>query len=445
MMGDTAIQIVTDSLPRWCQLHKFPLDMTPSDALPFAKERINRLSSGERWNLNSSNPDEIIREFAGHILLRVAVAADIRLSAWFVEFEGDLFDFRFGKATESEIMSVIHYFFGDYVKELTHIELEYEINLKKKYGLFERQERRINLKKEYKGRNIVIKKFQRIPEGIRKYIGIHFTRVPEIISKHKALLFQGWAIAPVFVFRLPIKRAFENRLREKLKEIKEKIMDDPSLKPIIRELRSHIRSKHQHFRFPTPRSTVTTGQLFQRPEVFPECMRQLISILDETGHLEHGYRFQLGTFLKNLGMRLEDQKHFWFAHAVDNVGKDFAQFDAKVGYLISHLYGKEGSGVDYNTPSCETIITSYFCPLSHQEGHIIVEKLKKESLNEEKSTSHDHLLEDIDKHLLNNNPRAACAKIFELRYGKRARKIKHPLSYVRFASKTLKEKNSKKS
>ncbi len=41
---------------------------------------------------------------------------------------------------------------------------------------------------------------------------------------------------------------------------------------------------------------------------------------------------------------------------------------------------------------------------------------------------------------MNNEPQLACAKLFELRYGKRAKKIRHPKGYTLYAAKVVKEK-----
>ena len=107
-------------------------------------------------------------------------------------------------------------------------------------------------------------------------------------------------------------------------------------------------------------------------------MNQLLLTLTEIGHLPHGERWVLGVFLKQLGMSAEDQKRFWYQRAVDNIGLTFEDFSAKVGYSIDHLYGKVGSGVDYNTPKCETIISTYFCPFAKKSADEIGMRFQKE-------------------------------------------------------------------
>ena len=82
---------------------------SPEDAIEFAKGRIDKFARRQFWNVRGTEGEDLL---AGHILLRIAVATDPRLSAWLVEFEGDLFDYRFRKASFSDIITVMRYFLG---------------------------------------------------------------------------------------------------------------------------------------------------------------------------------------------------------------------------------------------------------------------------------------------------------------------------------------------
>ncbi len=436
-----------EELPVWCQLRKIPMEHSPEDAIEFAKERIDRFARRQFWNIRGAESNDLL---AGHILLRVAVATDPRLSAWLVEFEGDLFDYRFRKASFSDIIAVMHYFLGnDNVILLKDLEEKVDMNIQKRYSLVEVGEYSKYIKRSIKtrdGRTTIKRERQNVtlPKGLRKYIGVQFTKVPKVVGKRQVLLLKGWAIAPIFIFRGTIKRAFETALKTKLEGIQDQIKSDKSLKPIIRELREYIKINEKAFvkRFETEISP--SGKLYQRFDLFPECMNQLISILTEKGHLGHGERLQLGLFLKKLGMPMEEQKHFWYQKAVDNIGLTFEEFDSKVGYTIDHLYGQAGSGTDYDAPKCETIITSYYCAFAQKAADEIMKRIQTEFEEKDKPTRFSQVLDDLMVNLMNNEPRNACAKLFELRYGKRAKKIAHPIGYTLYAAKILKEKKEKK-
>jgi DNA primase large subunit len=436
-----------EELPVWFQLRKIPMEHTPEDAIEFAKGRIDRFARRQLWNVRGANGDDLL---AGHILLRVAVATDPRLSAWLVEFEGDLFDYRFRKASFSDIIKVIRFLLGqNNAMPLKELEETLVMQIKNKYSLIEVGEYSKYVTKRTRARDgrILIKRERQnvtLPKGLRKYIGVHFSKAPEVVGKRQSLLLKGWAIAPIFIFRGTIKRAFESALKTKLEGIQDQVKSDKSLKPIIRELRDYIKINETAFvrRFETD---ISPGRnLYQRFDLFPECMNQLISILNEKGHLGHGERLQLGLFLKKLGMSMEDQKHFWYQQAVDNIGLTFEEFDSKVGYTIDHLYGQAGSGTDYEAPKCETIITSYYCAFAQKGVDEIMKRTEMELKEKEKSTKHNQVLDELMDNIVNNRPRIACAKLFELRYGKRAKKIAHPIGYTLYAAKTQNEKKKKK-
>lgn len=451
-----------EDLPVWCLLKKIPIELSPKEALGFAKERIDKFARRESWSVQESSSEDIIQEFAGHILLRVAAASDPKFSAWLVEFEGDLFDNRLTKASFSDVMTLLHYFFDQdkdqdnnvqnktlKVKTLEEIEEELDLDLKMKYKLLERKEFSRYEKKRFKENNgsttiKIARRTKLVPKGLRKYVGIHFTKVPILVSKRRVLLRGGWAIAPLFIYQGRIKRAFEDHLRTKIQEIQEKVGDDKSLRPIIRELKDYMKIYEKEFVLPSKTEIGINGVIYTRLELFPECMNQLLSTLTEIGHLPHGERWVLGVFLKQLGMSAEDQKRFWYQRAVDNIGLTFEEFNTKIGYSIDHLYGKVGSGVDYNTPKCETIITTYFCPFARKSTDEIGKRLLKEFEGRDKPTEFDQILEDLIEHMINNQPRYACARLFELRYeGRMVKKINHPLIYTRDAAKVLKEKMEK--
>jgi len=450
-----------EKLPVWCLLKKIPIELSPKEALGFAKERIDKFARRESWSVQENSSEDIIQEFAGHILLRVAAASDPKFSAWLVEFEGDLFDNRLTKASFSDVMTLIHYFFDQdkdqdkngqdkiiRVKTLEEIEEELDIDLKIKYQLIELREFSRYEKKRIKesdGRTTIriVRQTKSVPKALRKHVGIHFTKVPILVSKRRMLLLGGWAIAPLFIFQGSIKRAFEDRLRIKIQEIQELVKDDNSLRPIIRELKAYMKLYEKEFVVPSKTEIGIKGVIYNRLDLFPECMNQLLLTLTEIGHLPHGERWVLGVFLKQLGMSAEDQKRFWYQRAVDNIGLTFEDFSAKVGYSIDHLYGKVGSGVDYNTPKCETIISTYFCPFAKKSADEIGMRFQKEFEEKEKPTEFDQILEDLIEHMINNQPRTACAKLFELRYGKKVKRINHPLIYTREAADLLKEKMKK--
>ncbi len=97
-------------LPDWYVL-KDPGDISIDVAswYKFAETRLERFLAEDEWIINRPNwmSDEdwfstISEDIGGHLLLRLAVATDPRLSSWLVEVEGDLFEFRFISSNKFE-------------------------------------------------------------------------------------------------------------------------------------------------------------------------------------------------------------------------------------------------------------------------------------------------------------------------------------------------------
>ncbi|KKK94997.1 hypothetical protein LCGC14_2677220, partial [marine sediment metagenome] len=166
-------------------------------------------------------------------------------------------------------------------------------------------------------------------------------------------------------------------------------------------------------------------------------MKYLRSKLEETGHLPHLHRVQLGIFLKSLGMDVDTQLHFWYETAIDNVNITFETFNRRAGYQIRHLYGLEGGRIDYAVPKCQTIISDYFCLFQNINSKIltpILESFYNLDQNKEKFDFNEVLVE-----IENFKPRNACSTVFKL-LNKEKKFISHPLSWVKGSMKKSKIK-----
>jgi DNA primase large subunit len=156
--------------------------------------------------------------------------------------------------------------------------------------------------------------------------------------------------------------------------------------------------------------------------------------VNNIGYIGHWERFQLGIFLKKTGMNSEDQMQFWFSKAVDNVDMNYQDFKRKAGYIIRHIYGKEGGMIDYEMPSCNTIMSKMYCTFRHKDINFINEKVKHEVNRFEKNKENKL---DIGKKVIEASirvfPQIACAYFLELSNGVKADKIFHPLMYLKMA------------
>jgi DNA primase large subunit len=87
----------------------------------------------------------------------------------------------------------------------------------------------------------------------------------------------------------------------------------------------------------------------------PLCMRRAVGVLKDQHHLKHGGRWQLGMFLKGIGVRMDDALALW-ADEFRKGGTTAEQFDKEYSYNIKHQYGQAGSRNDYRSQSCRKVI-----------------------------------------------------------------------------------------
>ncbi len=199
---------------------------------------------------------------------------------------------------------------------------------------------------------------------------------------------------------------------------------DNIVNELVKELEQQVQLESS-YSFNLPQNV--KGDIFSKYEIFPPCMIFLIQLLKKEGYLEHQQRWQLGSFLKRLGMPLEAQLRFWYETAVDNVNITFEEFSRRGGYQIRHLYGLEGGRTDYDVPKCKTIIFGgYFCPFQHLNPKYLETFLKETYELNDPDKLHTVLSYSVD-----NRPILACSTLFSYKTNKK-RKIYHPLQWVRF-------------
>jgi DNA primase large subunit len=187
----------------------------------------------------------------------------------------------------------------------------------------------------------------------------------------------------------------------------------------------------------TDRIQLGNYQLFSKENVFPQCMADLYNEVAQRGHINHDERFQLGLFLKQIGMTVDEQLFFWYEKAVDNIGQSFDQFSSgPAGYQVRYIYGLEGGRTDYSAQKCETIQSNGYCTFLHQSVEEIERVIREEIQNP--TRKQEELIRSLIRAVVDKRPGDACAVMFNLRYNRKARSIRHPVGYVQYAAKVLK-------
>ncbi len=378
-------------------------------------EFINKYYPEINNNSNLNQAEEMY--FLGHWFLRIGAAISNRIESWLVESEGDIFE------------------------EILYIHtVDEQLNI---FRLIAESEKWVTVPTE-------IQNDYYIPNELNKndYWAIHWSLVPDLVSNKKGALINGYLIGPYTVFQKQIKKLFEKKLRKAIGQLKKnqnflafietnKLISD-SIKDLEKNLIVSFKDSNHGFFFD---SLDLNGENVSNDlELYPPCMMFLIHDVKEHGYIKHNYRFQLGLFLKKIGMDINTQLHFWFDLAVDNVGLTFDQFDKRAGYLIRHIYGMEGSKTDYEVPKCKKIMTDYFCPFTHinsRELETILPGLYNNEVLKNKAN-----LDQIIQYSINHRATDACSNTFQLLFNQNKR-IYHPLQWTKasFEAKSKKVEN----
>lgn len=275
-------------------------------------------------------------------------------------------------------------------------------------------------------------------------VAFPFEGVPTMVKNRRGILVNGWLITAWLkrITRDPVsaaaKKAYQQKLREKIKRISQKKKEEQEdIYPLVQEITSYWDSKQErHFQYTGEKETLEGKKVYQRVGLFPLCMSILHKKIIKEGYLSHEGRLQLGFFLKGLDMPVKEQLRFWYEYSVDDAGMSWEEFKRGPGYQVRHLYGLEGSGIDYNVPKCETIINGYFCPYANLSQVELRNELTARLSTDSKVTK-------IIELARNGRFQRACAHYLEEAIGaKKVGTIYHPMQFVRKAFKTTNEEEA---
>ena len=355
--------------------------------------------------------------FLGHWFLRMASANSNRIESWLIESEGDLFENLYVSLNSNEQISLFRYISESEKMIAETITLQNEIYIPSEFIKY-------------------------------NYWAIHWTLVPDMVSNKAAALYSGYVIGPSSIFHKQLKKLFEKKLRNNINFLKknERFLSFAELNKdfskAVKDIEKEISNTFSNSKSMRYFDQLDVGDLHLTDdlELYPPCMKYLIQDVKNTGYIKHNYRFQLGLFLKKIGMDVNSQLRFWYDLAVDNVGLTFDQFEKRAGYIIRHIYGLEGSKTDYNVPSCKKNMTDYFCLFTHINASDLLIHLPKmyENIIKDKNLDFSQIVDYSQNH----RPFEACNNLFNLLY-KEKMIIFHPIQWIKSSNK-IKSKNQSK-
>eukprot|EP01006_Ploeotia_vitrea_P044609 TRINITY_DN66840_c8_g6_i1.p1 TRINITY_DN66840_c8_g6~~TRINITY_DN66840_c8_g6_i1.p1 ORF type:complete len:498 (+),score=73.10 TRINITY_DN66840_c8_g6_i1:62-1555(+) len=120
----------------------------------------------------------------------------------------------------------------------------------------------------------------------------------------------------------------------------------------------------------------------------PLCMQSLDHHLHNDHHLKFQGRWQYGTFLKAIGLSMEDALEFWKTEMTAKASPETWN-KCRYAYNIRHYYGKEGKRTSYTSLGCPKIIlgptpnaeSKHGCPFRHMDERELRAVLNKPHIN----------------------------------------------------------------
>ncbi|MHA2169005.1 MAG: hypothetical protein ACXAB7_03730 [Candidatus Kariarchaeaceae archaeon] len=440
-----------NNVPIWFPLRKIKesrqITLEESIWKNYIVDRINLLGPNgkkdfgkEQFESTEEFEERGRKEIQSHVVLRLGVCMNPRLSAWFIESEGDLFQYRFMKSKWSDKNIILNFLYPS--TDLNPIWLELEElssflkeNLQETLNLSETPTRR------FRSTSGLTPGYD-IPDsfGINKIIGLDYRYAPFLVKTRKALLYKGWVIASMDRLMNTVKQRFQILLDDQLTEYAKRLETTAggAMKKLAKEMNELLHSMITPKRDYKIENVILQGNFDDHIQYYPPCIQDLISTVDQVGYIQHWERFQLGLFLKHTGMDVDEQLQFWYSKAVDNIGLSYSEFVKRAGYVIRHIYGLEGGKIDYEMPSCSTIQNKMYCTFRHRDIAIINDRINStlEEQEEAPTSEKNRLVKEINEFVSRGFPNVACAKYLQLRFNQKREKIFHPMFYLTTAAKS---------
>ncbi|XP_064598355.1 uncharacterized protein LOC135464747 isoform X2 [Liolophura sinensis] len=232
-----------------------------------------------------------------------------------------------------------------------------------------------------------------------KFIEVPFKFVLELVRQRSVTLKYGMAHVSVVKLRTVAMTLFETLLSAGMQKAEEKsqsAVDDPRMKALFSKLRSIFLASQPSL----DQTGGVAGDLLSHTEVetevafYPPCMTHLHRVLREKHRLKHHSRIQYTLFLKEIGLPVHEALMFWkqeyslVSGDKKSCCHDWHRDGSRYTYSIRHLYGLEGSRVNYRGHCCHSLQTTFGhsdsggCPFVHFDQSHLTNLLQSEGLSQ---------------------------------------------------------------
>lgn len=185
------------------------------------------------------------------------------------------------------------------------------------------------------------------------FFKVHWTRVADLVEKRRVFLQGGTAWVPMREQSSLVVAEFQSRLIKELEMTARalpRLDEDDRLLPVLSHLSMGFLAGVSSDLSTSAITGVDGGHvtadmvdaLVKRHA--PMCMRNLHETLQDKGHLRHYGRLQYNSFLKDVGLPVEEALLFW-RRSFRGMSDD--KFNKEYKYNIRYGYGLEGKRINF--------------------------------------------------------------------------------------------------
>lgn len=289
------------------------------------------------------------------------------------------------------------------------------------------------------------------------FIKLPFEKIPNLVSSRSIYLSRGYGYIPSSLQLNLLVIEYQDNLTKNLVRTFQSIPrleEDDRLLPLLNNLSHNFSSIGSDIEFGAENAGDINHQSIMTKNItkhYPLCAKQLQNGLAANHHLRHTGRLQLSLFLKGIGLNVDEAIKFWTYQFTTGPGAiSVEKFNKEYRYNVRHLYGLEGSRVNYKPWDCGYILSRpkptkneyHGCPYRDLHMDALVSNLNDMGITDQKDVN--AVLDDVNQ----NNYTFACTRVFELTHkhqlkGNENLHISHPNLYFERSKQLEKAQESK--
>lgn len=250
---------------------------------------------------------------------------------------------------------------------------------------------------------------------------VDFEKVIELVDQRRVFLRQGKAFVPESQQRSLIISEFSSRLMKGLEHtarLLPRLDEDDRLVPVLKHLADDL---EMGAKGNDSDLSITNGEEIRADMIeqldkqghFPLCMSTMQKSIAANGHAKFETRREYGTFLKSIGVSVDESLKFW-RKAFKKKSDD--EFNKEYRYFFRHIYGLEGSRIKYRGMGCielakQTRVSRdepHGCPYRLNSIDVLTRQLRGMGITD------DQNLSQIKTFIDNKAYHRACSEVYDL-------------------------------